>query len=145
MFGLLSLQFQNGVRTVLSTITAMDANHRFVRLLIPEDGANGTGPLTVATPDAFLGIESYTTALSRNERLGRAHLGAGWVVAGPADDDDEAPLSPSHGSHRYACFGQSRLALPPHTGKHTLLAADAPLRIDYCQSHDTFSFIAKRT
>jgi hypothetical protein len=92
MFRLQFDQFEYPVGAVLDAVAAVDANHRFIGFIIPENSPDGAGVLAVATADAFSQVNPYPLPLFGFKGTRRAYLDTGWVLAGTADDNDKALL-----------------------------------------------------
>lgn len=107
----------------------MDANHRLIDLLIPENCPNQTGVSAVTTADARGRIKSHSTALLWLQRICWAHLSTRRVITSPAYYYRKSPFHTPYGSYTYAGSSQPTFALSSGAGKHAHLAADTSLRV----------------
>ena len=98
--------------TEFDAVTAVDADHRLVRGLIPEDGAYEAGIQAVPAAYAFSRIEANATVFSWLQSIRWTDFRAGRIITGPADNDAKTPLHPSDRFHGNTGLGQAGLILP---------------------------------
>jgi hypothetical protein len=60
----LLFQLYHPMGTKLCAVSAVDADHRFTDLIVPEHSADETGIITVTAPDAFCGIKTHAPTIS---------------------------------------------------------------------------------
>lgn len=114
-------------------VAAVDTDHGFVGLVIPEDTADGACEHTVATPYAPFLPEDHPSSFPPLQGPGGADLEARWIRTGPAEDDDEPPFHSARRPDAYPRFSQTR-PLSARTGEHTTLAAHALVAVRYHHS-----------
>ena len=117
----------------------MDTDHGFVYFLGPEDGLNQAGLAAVTAAQTLVGIEQDTSPLPGAQGVRGAHLQAGGIFTGPADDHGETPFHPPHGMDTDAGSGKSCHTLSAIAGKHAALASYASFGISNGKSHSVFS------
>jgi hypothetical protein len=117
----------------------VDADHGLVYFLGPEDSLNQAGLAAVTAADTLVGIEENAASLPEAQGIRGAHLQAGRIFTGPADDHGESPFHPPHRMDADASPGQTRHALSAIAGKHAALTSDTFFGIFNGQSHNAFS------
>jgi len=94
------------------------------------DCAERAGAATRAAGSALVGGPSNAPAVSRNERSGRTGSRARGIVAGAADDDDEAATHSTGRPHVDARAVRSRVTLTAGASIDAKLTADATVDVD---------------
>jgi len=83
----------------------MAANDRFMQIIVPEDRLHDAGLLTTMAANAQLRLQKHTAALTLDQGTARTGLHAGRVVAGNADNRDEAAGHAAPGPDLDRAFG----------------------------------------
>ena len=117
----------------------MDADHGFVYVIDPEDGLDQAGLAAVTAAQTLVGIEQNPASLPEAQGIRGAHLQAGRIFTGPADDHGETPFHPPHRMDTDAGSGQACHALSAIAGKHAALASYTFFGISHGKSHNAFS------
>ena len=126
------------MRAEFSTVTTVNADHRFIDLIIPENTPHKTGVTAVAASCASGDIKANTAALSGLKGACRAHLCTRWVIASSTNHNNKSSFHTPDRPDAYTGSGQPSLALPPRTCKHTALTADASFCVHNRQSHVSY-------
>jgi hypothetical protein len=93
MSGLLLLvECNDPVRAVICAYAAMDADHRLVDFVIPENGVDHARILAITAPYALCFIKPNAASLARKERIGWTNLHTWRILAGTANHHNKASL-----------------------------------------------------
>jgi len=106
------------MRAKPGAIAAVNTDFRFLGIIVPIDGADQTGFLTVAAADALIRVKPDAPVLARGQSLVRADPGARRIGTGAADDDAEAFFHAADRPDTQAGFTQANFTLSPGTGEH---------------------------
>jgi len=87
---LLVFYFQYSIRAEVNAISTMNANHRFIDYLVPENGANNTGIFAISTADTSGDIEVYSSTCPGVQSLGGAYFHTRWIFAGSTNYYNES-------------------------------------------------------
>lgn len=121
---------QHIVGTESGTNAAIDADERFVVLLVPEYGTKRTGVLTLLAGDTQLRVERYAAAISWGQCLSRTSSCTWRMLAGAADDDDEAFSHATSRANTDARFANTPFACSSSASEHAELTSNTAININ---------------
>ncbi len=118
------------MRTEFGTITTVEANHRFINLIIPEDTAYRASITAVTTACAFGNIETHSLFF-RLQSPCRAYFGTRRLIAGSTNYHHKSSFRATNRPDPDAGSGHPGFTLLPGTGEHTALTTNTSICINY--------------
>ena len=135
MAGLLSLpHIEDAVGTEVDAETALNADHGFVDLAVPEDGPHHACIHTTAAPGALLLGKVDPSLFGPRKRVHGAGSDTRGILADPAGHNGEPVFHTAAGSDPYTRLRQPVAVRPPRAREHAALAANTPFRVNNRQS-----------